>query len=203
MVYNLKRDFWKILIINLTYRKEDGIMTQDRKSLSAAEERDVWIKTGGKCALCKSELILTELNEKTNVGDKAHIIGHGTEGPRRHQMKYYNLTEEEVDRPQNLIVLCKSCHKKVDTHPESYPAEYLFKKKNDHEKWVISRLSIENKAIAVVHKTMGEPLDHINLANQAELFMIDAVVYQKKNGKLFNQNMGTNEKFKPGDYCGY
>lgn len=155
-------------------------MTQDRKDLSAAEERDLWIKTGGKCALCKSELILTEINEKTNVGDKAHIIGHGTKGPRRNQMKYHKLTEEAIDRPQNLIVLCKFCHKKVDTHPESYSAEYMFKKKKDHEEWVISRLSVENKAIAVVHKTMGEPLDHINLANQAEIFMIDAVVYQNK-----------------------
>ncbi len=44
------------------------------------------------------------------------------------------------DKYENLILLCRNCHRKVDTLKLSYPHERLFEIKASHEAWVRTAL---------------------------------------------------------------
>lgn len=155
-------------------------MSSKRKKLSDVENNYLWAATAGKCELCKSDLIFDDISKRVNLGEKAHVIGHGKKGPRREYMKQYGLTEETIDILDNIILLCLKCHKIVDDNKEKYPPEFLYEKKNAHEEWVRSRLNLDNKSIVVIHKTMGHFIDRVMVANQLEAILVDCISYQKQ-----------------------
>lgn len=64
------------------------------------------------------------------VGEEAHIVARSPNGPRGGL-----LPPDEVDKVQNLILLCRNDHRMVDDQPDSYPVDRLIKIKEDHEKW--------------------------------------------------------------------
>lgn len=155
-------------------------MANPRKSLSAGENLDLWLRSGGMCAICKKQLILEELGTKTNIGEKAHVIGHGEKGPRREQGKMHGIDETNVDSSNNLVFLCSEHHKLVDTQKDIYPAEKLFEIKKNHEEFVMSRLNINNKSIALIHKTMHGPIDQIILSQQIDSVLVECISYQEQ-----------------------
>ena len=50
------------------------------------------------------------------------------------------MSETERNHCDNLIYLCPTCHTKIDKLVDDYPADYLLKIKQDHEKWVSDSL---------------------------------------------------------------
>jgi hypothetical protein len=151
-----------------------------RKSLSVGENLDLWLRSGGMCAICKKNLILEEVGTKTNIGEKAHVIGHGDKGPRREQGKMHGIDDTNVDNSNNLIFLCTEHHKLIDTQKELYPALRLFEMKKAHEDFVLSRLNINNKSIALIHKTMHGPIDQIVLSQQIDSVLLECISYQEQ-----------------------
>lgn len=110
-----------------------GISTIDRKIL--------WAKAGNRCSYhfegnnCDKELINSQDKEKTVIAEEAHIVGPKKGSPR------YIENFPNVDNYENRILLCRDCHKKIDTHEEIYTIEVIHKMKKEHEKSIANRLS--------------------------------------------------------------
>lgn len=100
--------------------------------------------SGGRCAMpdCKKPLVTTQRSGKRIiVGDAAHIVGEKGGGKSGSSSARYNsdMPLEQRNSLDNLIYLCKDCHKKIDTLPQGeidYPTEYLLDIKAKHEKSV-------------------------------------------------------------------
>lgn len=109
-------------------------------AVSPKTKIQVWGESAARCAHCKEQLIYSEdsgLHESL-VGEVCHIFAQGKNGPRANP----NLSVEELDSANNLLLLCRKHHKYVDDHPELFPAERLAEIKMGHIDWIIRQLSI-------------------------------------------------------------
>jgi hypothetical protein len=106
-------------------------------------QRDIkllWGRSGARCALCRSHLAHDKEHATGafHLGEHAHIVAAESDGPRGTSP----LSGAERDSYPNLILLCPTCHSRIDTgEPESYPVERLHHIKTTHELWVQSQLS--------------------------------------------------------------
>jgi len=62
-----------------------------------------------------------------------------------------------------LILLCPSCHKKIDDQPNTYSVEFLHRIKTEHEAWIIE--STKNEVINVSFAELDIVTKHL-IANQ-------------------------------------
>jgi len=94
----------------------------------------LWGRSGNRCARCKRELVTepTEFDHEAVVGDECHIVAKKPRGPRYDP----GFSPELVDGYDNLILLCKACHKLVDDQPRRYSADYLRALKQQHIEYV-------------------------------------------------------------------
>lgn len=110
-----------------------GISLKTRKML--------WGRSGNRCALptCRIELVEdeSETDDASIVGDEAHIVAREEDGPRGKS----ELTPEQRDKYQNLILMCKVHHKLIDDQPFKYTVEKLQQLKEEHLEWVRINLS--------------------------------------------------------------
>ena len=130
----------------------------------AINQKDIkllWGRSGNRCAMCK--VVLTQ--DKSSVqsaftfGEQAHIVGEKT-GSARSQSK---LTIDERNSYHNLILLCPNHHTEIDSNPEDWPVDRLFRAKSVHELWVSEKLS--------------ETVDQFHIAKQASVaYIIDVTV---------------------------
>lgn len=186
-------------------------MTQDRKKLSTAENNFLWATTGGKCALCKKDLILDDVTKLVNIGEKAHVIGHGDKGPRREFIEEHGLNEDSLDALNNIILVCLECHTLIDRNESKYSPEFLYQAKADHENWIKARINPEDRSVVLIHKTKGPKLDHVALANQLNTILVQSVHHQEeftdltvdgweraksKNQKIFEELCEVKDNFK-------
>lgn len=100
----------------------------------------LWGRAAGRCAMadCRVELFVTEddYDPVCVIGEMGHIAASSNAGPRAH----LELDMRARDSYDNLILLCRNCHKKVDTLKLSYPRERLLEIKANHEAWVRTAL---------------------------------------------------------------
>ncbi len=95
----------------------------------------IWAKSGGRCAICKTEIIMKgKENNPYPIGEVAHIEGLNPNSPR------YNPYMKDRNSYDNLILLCPTCHTKIDRNPDYYTVEKLKQIKYDHESWVDEQL---------------------------------------------------------------
>lgn len=87
----------------------------------------LFAKSNNQCAMpkCPAPIVIGD----TVVGDICHIKARSKKGPRFDA----SLTAVEKDSFGNLILLCKTCHKLIDSDPEVYPPEWLTEIKEFHE----------------------------------------------------------------------
>lgn len=102
-------------------------------AISDKDRKVLWARSGNRCALCRRSLVAdrTEMDREAVVGDEAHIAARSPGGPR-----YGECPAGLVDSYDNLILLCKVDHKRVDDQPGHFTSETLRKAKTDHETWV-------------------------------------------------------------------
>lgn len=108
------------------------------------KDKDVkilWGRSGNRCAICKIEL--TAAGSTSILGEMAHIVAKSTNGPRGES----DLTPEERDEYDNLILLCPTHHTLIDSNLEEWTVENLKLKKLQHENWVSNQLSQNNISI--------------------------------------------------------
>ena len=105
-------------------------------SITSKTRKRLWAHSGNKCAICRIELVsaTTKSNKSLNIGDECHIISEQKNGIRH----VPNLKYDEFD---NLIILCKNHHRKIDELWETYTVDLLRTIKNLHENWVSQTLN--------------------------------------------------------------
>jgi len=87
---------------------------------------------------CRVELFVTEddYDPVCVIGEMGHIAASSNAGPRAK----VDLDVRARDKYKNLILLCRNCHRKVDTLKRSYSDERLLEIKASHEAWVRTAL---------------------------------------------------------------
>ena len=107
-------------------------------------KRNLAFRSGNRCAMpgCPNNLTINSENsdEITNIGEAAHIKGEHP-GAARYDP---DMTDEERNHFNNLVYLCGTCHKTIDTLPQGeidYPVAKLLEIKHNHEKAVSEAIS--------------------------------------------------------------
>lgn len=109
-----------------------------RKDVPESTRLRLWAKAAGRCVLCAAYLLDATVWSWHAIpnGQIAHIIGAGSgaESPRGDS----TLTADERAFEENLMLLCYSCHKRIDdkAYRDQYTVEFLTAKKLLHEKRV-------------------------------------------------------------------
>lgn len=102
-------------------------------AISGKTRKLLWGRSGNRCSYCRCELIM-EVNSSDDhsiIGDECHIIAKNLYGPRGD----INVSENDLDRVHNLILLCKVHHKMVDDQPNTFTVDILKRIKTEHERW--------------------------------------------------------------------
>lgn len=157
-----------------------GAEVTKRRPLRKVEEAHLWVACGGICSFegCNKRLIETSSGDLTNVGIKAHIIGHAKNSPRHEYMEEYGYTQETLEDVSNLMLMCHYHSKLIDDDhtKDKFPPDRLFKMKKDHEEQIASwSESNKKKSIALIHKRLGGPLTDIEFDGDVPFILIDAV----------------------------
>ncbi|MDR3483117.1 MAG: HNH endonuclease signature motif containing protein [Burkholderiaceae bacterium] len=99
-------------------------------SISDNDYKILWGRAAGICSnpSCDEDLtVMLNGGGGYNVGEMAHVIARSPGGPR-------GQADGGADTYDNLILLCPTCHRKIDKAPEgTYPEEMIFRWKAEHE----------------------------------------------------------------------
>ena len=113
----------------------------------------LWAKAAGRCQFsgCNKLLYCSEITlEPVNIADNAHIYSFEERGPRRHD----GIKLEKINDVDNLMLLCKTCHKTIDNNDgKQYPIELLKAWKHEHETRVriVTGIDPNRKTLVVVY----------------------------------------------------
>lgn len=114
-------------------------------SISSRTKFILWTRSGSRCAFpdcrCKLYENATEDDPDVLLGEMAHIVGQGEDGPRSKKA----IPGGQVDGYQNLILLCTKHHTLIDRQVNKFTVERLVQFKADHERWVDASLSHEDR----------------------------------------------------------
>jgi hypothetical protein len=91
----------------------------------------LFVRSGGRCEFdgCNRYLIEHHLTKtEGNFAEMAHIWAFSEQGPRGHEAQ-----GAEPHELSNLMLLCPTCHKLVDSDAKQYTVEVLRKHKKAHE----------------------------------------------------------------------
>ena len=91
----------------------------------------LWGRSGNRCAFpdCR-QLLVRDLSSPQRfavVGEMAHIVAVSSLGPRGQP------SNVGVDELANLILLCPTHHRLIDSAPTDYPPDELLAWKRQHE----------------------------------------------------------------------
>lgn len=101
-------------------------------AITIKTRKELWAKSGNRCAICKKELVNKISEEEGNyiIGDECHIISVSPDGPR------HKTGVDDYDSYDNLLLLCKNHHREIDENCDTYSEEVLHYIKTSHENWV-------------------------------------------------------------------
>lgn len=99
-----------------------------RPKLRNDQDRKLFVESAGTCLLCNTSLFREDQKNSRSIpiAERAHIVSHSIRGPRGD----HTLPPDSWDDPENIILLCPSCHTQVDKAPDSYPVEDLLRRKH-------------------------------------------------------------------------
>lgn len=121
------------------------------------------VRAGGRCEFDNCNAYLLE-HEPTgspgNYAERAHIWAFSVEGPRG---QAGGRRPRHIHRIDNLMLLCKNCHTKIDNEPDVYGVGVLRKFKHDHEERIfnLTGLAKDRDTVPLVLKALiaGRPMD--------------------------------------------
>jgi len=122
-------------------------------SIGRKDQNVLCTKSGNRCAMpdCRKELV-AEGNDKDRsslVAQMAHIKGEKP-GSARYDA---GMADADRNKHENLILVCPSCHKKIDDQPNTYTVEKLVEIKQSHEQWIIE--STRNEMTNITFAELG------------------------------------------------
>lgn len=97
--------------------------------------------SGGFCQNpnCNDNLFLTIGNSHIHIAEMAHIISAGDQGPRSD----IKISKAKKGEFSNLILLCPTCHTKIDKAELEFPDALILKWKNDHSQKINTLFNIK------------------------------------------------------------
>jgi len=103
----------------------------ERKAIPPATRLRLFSEAAGHCQKpdCLDTLFPVELGGDKHIAEMAHVIPHGEAGPRHEDRP---AGEFDPDAFENLILLCPTCHTKIDKDPDGYPRNILLDWKQNH-----------------------------------------------------------------------
>lgn len=155
----------------------------------------LWGMSAGRCELCNKLLYLdSNFGDSANFAENAHIHAVGAAGPRHED----EMDENEINQIDNLMLLCAEHHHLIDTKPENYPADYLVRKKREHEARIRSLTEIRDDASCKM-VTYFSNIDNTTVFS-ADDMLRRAVVHEKlypKQDVPISLNEGSPTKYVP------
>jgi hypothetical protein len=151
-----------------------------KKKIPEKEIKVLWGKSGHLCAICRELLIQYRKDGSCNpIGEMAHIKGENPGSAR------YDATMTDIERCKydNLILLCPTCHTKIDTDIDRYNVELLKQIKKEHEQWIMESLEtgIINVTFAELDVTIKYFLSNPISDNDSSLTVIPPKEKIEKN----------------------
>lgn len=116
-----------------------GVGEDGPVAVSDRTRKILWSRSGGRCALCRKSLVVDEtpVSVASVVGEEAHLVAQSPGGPR-----YTPLPDNAVDDIDNLVLLCRVDHKRIDDQVEEFPCHCLREMRTRHEQWVKGLLDL-------------------------------------------------------------
>ena len=103
-----------------------------KTNLTDTDTHLLWGRAAGRCEFDGCNKVLhrdTYSLKPLNLADRAHIVARKKGAARGDAVKSAKL----VSDIRNIILLCKDCHKRVDTHEDAFPIDLLLAMKAKHE----------------------------------------------------------------------
>lgn len=145
-MFNFRTSKYKIHLAALNFFNWSEKMTKNNQSIDLKQGMSsnksnrgikptttlqLWAKSAGRCQFCNKILYVdTQYGHPGNFAERAHIHAVSPRGARFLE----DLTVEEKNDCQNLMLLCAEHHKMVDDNPEEFIWESLVKRKEEQEK---------------------------------------------------------------------
>ena len=124
-------------------------MTKCIKAARKYSERTLkilWGRAAGRCAVpeCRVDLLVeeTDFDPVVVIGEIAHIAAASEQGPRADAA----LSIKDRHEYENLILLCRNCHARIDGQTHANPVAWIKKLKASHEAWVRASLPERGKS---------------------------------------------------------
>ena len=113
----------------------------NRKSVPLTITRQLWAQCGGFCQRpeCNSPLFRSVDTDLVSLANVAHIIGHGSSGPRSDHELAEHIDKDGID---NLIMLCLGCHKMIDELEKKFSVAQITTWKRNHAAKISSLFAI-------------------------------------------------------------
>ncbi len=128
-----------------------------RPRLSEIEKRRVWVRSGGRCAICNRDLLDGGLTcEPVSLGELAHIVGQQqTTGSPRGLTAY---PKSKRDLADNILLACGECHSEIDDARtlDLFTVEKLTAAKRDHEERIKHVTGLRGDQRTVVLRMIGQ-----------------------------------------------
>ena len=97
-----------------------------RYNTDEVTKRVVWTQSAGHCELCGADLMHDyRAGIPMRWGEVAHILPASPKGPRGREDHDETKAESLTNDTANLMLLCPSCHDKIDRDADGYPENDL------------------------------------------------------------------------------
>lgn len=116
--------------------KTNKALTHVTRAIDNKVERLLWARSAGRCEFddCNELIYRSSVTqEPVNVAEMAHIYSFSEKGPRG--WKDFWGKSEDLNSAENLILVCRKCHKLIDDDKEGlrYSAVLVRRWKRQHE----------------------------------------------------------------------
>lgn len=111
-----------------------GPQPSRRTKISEGERLKVWVRSGGRCAICNRYLLEGDLGaSELTFGEMAHIVGQ--QASERSPRGLEDLDSSERDNADNIVLLCDDEHDEIDKpgSREKFSVDFLRQLKREHE----------------------------------------------------------------------
>ncbi|MDH1500345.1 HNH endonuclease [Comamonas terrigena] len=107
-------------------KEEQPKPAKGRYNTNEETKRIVWIQAAGHCELCGTDLTYDyRAGLPMKWGEVAHILPASPKGPRGSEEHSEGQAQVRTNESANLMLLCPSCHDKIDRDAEGYPENDL------------------------------------------------------------------------------
>lgn len=135
------------------------------RKIPDSERLKLWVRSGGRCQICRRSLLEGQLAyRELTFGQAAHIVGQKA-SERSPRGLDEDLTDEQRDNADNLMLICDDEHSEIDKwgSRDAFTVEFLRELKRKHEDRVFLATSFgehnRTTPLRMVGWLRGSPVD--------------------------------------------